>query len=161
MTLKEIRVRHRLTQAQAAAMLGVSLRSYKSYETEPRKAETRKYRYMAQELEELNRLDETHGLLTVDEITRLCRETLAASPVTYAYLFGSYARGSATQTSDVDLLISGEVEGLQFYGLVEALREALHKQVDVLTPAQLVNNLSFLDEILRSGVKIYGESEGS
>ena len=159
MTLREIRTRHGLTQAQAAAMLGVSLRSYKSYETEPRKADTLKYRYMVQQLEEQNRLDETHGLLTVEEITRLCGEQLAPRPISYAYLFGSYAKGTAKETSDVDLLVSGEVEGLQFYGLVEALREALHKKVDVLTPAQLVNNLPLLDEILRSGVKIYGKPE--
>ena len=160
MTLKEIRTRHRLTQAQAAAMLGVSLRSYKSYETDPGKADTLKYRYMVQQLEEQNRLDETHGLLSVEEITRLCGEQLAAWPVTYAYLFGSYAKGRATETSDVDLLVSGEAEGLQFYGMVEALREALHKQVDVLTPAQLVNNPALLNEILRDGVKIYGKQEG-
>ena len=159
MTLKEIRTLHRLTQAQAAGLLGVSLRSYKSYETDPQKAGSLKYRYMVRQLEEQNRVDETHGLLTVEEITRVCREHLASSPVTYAYLFGSYARGTATETSDVDLLVSGEVEGLQFYGLVEALREALHKQVDVLTPAQLVNNPSLLDEILRDGVKIYGKQE--
>ena len=76
MTLKEIRTGLRLTQVQAAAMLGVSLRSYKSYETDPQKADTLKYRYMVQLLEEQNQLDETHGLLTVEEITRLCGERL-------------------------------------------------------------------------------------
>jgi predicted nucleotidyltransferase len=34
--------------------------------------------------------------------------------------------------SDVDLLISANVKGLKFYGLVEEIREALHKKVDVL-----------------------------
>ena len=56
----------------------------------------------------------------------------------------------------MDLLISGEVDGLRFYGLVDTLREALNKKVDVLTPSQLTKNQQLLDEILRDGVKIYG-----
>ena len=159
MTLKEARQKARLTQAQAAALLNVSLRSYKSYENEPEKAGTLKYRYMAEKLEEAGRVDETHGLLTLSEIRQICGDTLKAYPISYAYLFGSYAKGKADETSDVDLLVSGEVDGLRFYGLVEELREALRKQVDVLTPAQLLKNPELLDEILRDGVKIYGQSQ--
>ena len=160
MTLRDLRIQNNLTQAQAADMLGVSLRSYKSYETEPQKADTLKYRYFLQQLAEKYKLDETHGLLTTKEIARRCSEKLAAYPITYAYLFGSYAKGKAEETSDVDLLVSGEVKGLQFYGLVEDLREALRKNVAVLTPAQLVNNPELLNEILRDGVRIYGTNQG-
>ena len=160
MTLREARTQARLTQAQAAALLGVSLRSYKSYETDPQKKGSIKYRYMQEQLEAQGKVDETHGLLTIEEIRRISEEQLAAYPISYCYLFGSYARGQATETSDVDLLISSEVEGLSFYGLVDALREALHKNVDVLTPAQLLKNPHLLDEILRDGVKIYGKREG-
>ena len=156
MTLREIRTSHGLTQAQAAGLLEISLRSYKSYETDPKKTNTPKYRYLVAQLNDHTRLDESHGLLTIEEIARLCGEQLATYPITYAYLFGSYAKGTATETSDVDLLVSGEVSGLRFYGLVEALREALHKEVDVLTPAQLSNNPPLLNEILKDGIKIYG-----
>ena len=159
MTLREARNRCRLTQAQAAAALGVSLRSYKAYETSPEKTETLKYRYLTQQLEGLCRIDETHGVLTPDEIRAACARVLAEYPITYCYLFGSYARGTAKGSSDVDLLVSGEVEGLRFYGLVEALKTALCKQVDVLTPSQLTNNPELLNEILRDGVKIYGSSQ--
>jgi hypothetical protein len=48
----------------------------------------------------------------------------------FCYLFGSYAKGKAKPTSDVDFLISADVRGLEFYGLVE--------------------------EILKDGIKIYG-----
>ncbi len=160
MTLKETRKQFNLTQAQASALLGVSLRSYKSYENDPEKAGSLKYNYMIEKLETLNQVDETHGLLTLEDIRRICEGQLVAYPVTYGYLFGSYAKGKATPASDVDLLISGEVEGLRFYGLVESLRESLKKKVDVLTPGQLLNNPQLLDEILRDGVKIYGKHEG-
>ena len=158
MTLLDARTRCRLTQAQAAAYLGVSLRSYKTYETDPTKADTMKYRYLVQQLESLCLIDEDHGILSVDEIQTACASVLHDYAITYAYLFGSYAKGSAKAESDVDLLVSGEVSGLRFYGLVDALKTALHKRVDVLTPAQLEKNPELLNEILRDGVKIYGLS---
>ena len=74
----------------------------------------------------------------------------------YCYLFGSYAKGKAVATSDVDLLISGKVTGLNFYGLVEELRGALHKKVDLLDIKQLLNNEELLNAVLGEGIKIYG-----
>ena len=74
----------------------------------------------------------------------------------YCYLFGSYAKGKATEVSDVDLLISTSVSGMQFYDIVEALREGLKKKVDVLNLEQLRDNTELVNEILKDGVKIYG-----
>ena len=48
--------------------------------------------------------------------------------VNFCYLFGLYAKSKATPTSDVDLLISGKVKGLKYYGLVEEIRTVLHKK---------------------------------
>ena len=75
--------------------------------------------------------------------------------VEYCYLFGSYARGTATELSDVDLIVSTSITGLKFYGLVERLRVNLNKKVDVLDINQLVNNKDLLNEILKDGIKIY------
>ncbi len=44
------------------------------------------------------------------------------------------------ETSDVDLLISSDVKGQKFYGMVEKLRTAQHKKVDVLSLEQLKDN---------------------
>ena len=44
-TIKTLRTEKRLTQAQAADLLGISLRSYKSYENEKEKEGTIKYNY--------------------------------------------------------------------------------------------------------------------
>ena len=76
--------------------------------------------------------------------------------IEFCYLFGSYAKGKATPESDVDLLISTEVSGLKFYGLVEEIRTALHKKVDVLNLNQLTDNPELTKEILKDGIKIYG-----
>ena len=85
MTLLDARAQCRLTQAQAAAHLGVSLRSYKSYETDPAKAATMKYRYLTEQLESLCRIDEDHGILTVDEIRAACTSVLRDYAITYGY----------------------------------------------------------------------------
>ncbi len=155
-TLKELRQNKKMTQARAAEYLGVSLRSYKTYENDANKAGSLKYNYMLEKLEELNRIDETHGILTIDEIKVACKEVFDSYPVHYCYLFGSYAKNSAREDSDVDLLIASDVTGMKYYGMAEKLKDALHKQVDALGLEQLLDNKELLNEILKDGLKIYG-----
>ena len=154
--LKELRVRKRLTQREAARRIGVSLRSYVSYENDETKANTPKYRFLASELERIEPLDEEHGLLSVEQIREACRTVFAVYDVDCCWLFGSYAKGTAAETSDVDLLVSTRVTGLRFYELTERLRQALCKKVDLLEAAQLLNSEPLLREVLKDGVKIYG-----
>ena len=101
-------------------------------------------------------IDEEHGLLTAEKIRQICTPLFEKYGVKYAYLFGSYAKGKATERSDVDLLISMPLNGLRFYELVEVLRESLKKKVDLLDETQLDNNSVLVKEILRDGIKIYG-----
>lgn len=153
--LKSIRVSKKMTQERASALLGVSLRSYKAYENDTSKADTLKYRYMVDALEKYVALDEEHGILTLDDIKAACKRVLDEYSVKYCILFGSYAKGNATETSDVDLLISTDVTGLRFYGIAERLRVELCKKVDLLDLCQLTDNRELLDEILKDGVKVY------
>lgn len=157
-SLKEIRQSYQLTQNEAAKLLDISLRSYKSYENEVEKQGTTKYRFLAEELKRQMQLDEEHGVLTLEQIREGCRSVLANYSVDYCYLFGSYARGEARPDSDVDLLIAGDIDGMRFFGLVEALREALHKPIDLLDLRQLEQNVELLNEILKEGIKIYEKS---
>ena len=154
--IKELRTEKKLTQQQVAEMLGISLRSYKSYENDENKVGTLKYNYILDKLKEINPLDEEHGVLDLDFIKEKCNDVLAEYSVHYCILFGSYAKGKAIGTSDVDLLISSDVKGLKFFGMVEKLRTVLHKKVDVLSLEQLKDNLELTDEILKDGIKIYG-----
>ena len=45
---------------------------------------------------------------------------------------------------------------MKFYELVEDLREALKKEVDLLNLEQLKYNLELVNEILKDGIKVYG-----
>lgn len=154
--LKSLRIEKKMTQQQVADLVGISLRSYKAYENEPKKADTIKYNYILEILKKTNVIDEEHGILEMSDIIEKCSAIFRNHNVNYCYLFGSYAKGKATPVSDVDLLISADIKGLKFYGLVEEIRTALHKRVDVLDVNQLKDNLELMNEILKDGVKIYG-----
>jgi len=53
-------------------------------------------------------------------------------------LFGSYAKGKAHESSDIDLVIEFERPiGFQFVELAEYLEEVLGRKVDLLTPASI------------------------
>ena len=154
--LKEMRISKQITQQEAARRLGISLRSYIMYENDAAKENTIKYRFLLQELQKINAVDEEHGILTAEQIRKCCKVILDAYQVEYCYLFGSYAKGKETEQSDVDLLISTKETGLRFYEIAERLRESLHKKVDLLDVKQLVNNETLIDEMLKEGIKIYG-----
>lgn len=154
--LKELRMDKKMTQQEVADLVGISLRSYKSYENDEEKKDTLKYKYMVEQLSKINYIDEEHGILEVEDIKRKCGKIFASYEVNFCYLFGSYAKGKATPTSDVDLLISTAVKGLKFYGLVEEIRTTLCKKVDVLDINQLKDNLELTEEIFKDGIKIYG-----
>lgn len=156
MTLKELRIEKELTQAQAAALTRISLRSYKDYENDASKANTVKYQYLLDELEKVGFIDEDHGLLKIDQIKKTVGVIFLGRDVKYCYLFGSYAKGTANEKSDVDLLVATSITGMAFYGLAEQLRQSLGKRVDLLNTDQLTNNPHLIDEILKDGIKIYG-----
>ena len=141
--LKELRIEKKMTQQEVADFVGISLRSYKSYENDEEKQG------------KINYIDEETGILEPEDIKRKCAKVFANHEVNFCYLFGSYAKGKATPVSDVDLLISANVKGLKFYGLVEEIRTALHKKVDVLDMNQLKDNIELTEEILKDGIKIY------
>ena len=156
MTLKELRSSKSLTQKAAAALCEIPLRTYVRYENNPDAEGSLKYQYLIQKINQYGFVDENHGVLNRDDIVRSCNLVFQNYPVEYCYLFGSYAKGIATETSDVDLLLRTDTTGIKFYGLVERLRETLKKNVDVLEVRQLTNNPELINEILRDGVKIYG-----
>lgn len=154
--LKSIRLEKELTQQQAAGIVGISLRSYKSYENDLDKRGNLKYNYIYEKLSQINPIDEEHGIVDLEYISRKCSEIFDKYKINFCYLFGSYAKGKAKDDSDVDLLISTEIKGLKFYGLVEEIRNSLHKKVDVIEVAGLKDNVELLEEILKDGIKIYG-----
>lgn len=156
MTLKELRKQKKLTQEECAKYLGVPMRTYQNYENDDGKITSIKYNYMFEKLSQYGFIDEEHGILTIEKIIQECKEVFESYEIEYCYLFGSYAKGKATEKSDVDLLVSTPITGLKYYELVESVREKLKKKVDMLNQAQIKDNFELVNEILKDGIKIYG-----
>lgn len=154
-SIKDLRKTVGLTQAEVSDLVRIPLRTYVNYENDSGKEGSIKYQYIVRELEKLAFVDETHGILQYNEIVSKCGQIFEEYPVHYCYLFGSYAKGTATERSDVDLLISADVTGIKFYGLAERLRESLKKNVDLINVEQLIENLELLNEVLKEGIRIY------
>ena len=154
-SIKDARIKAKLTQAQAAEYVGVPLRTYLRYEQGHCASEIKKD-FIMDKLSGLTEITEEKGLLDMETIRQTVSEICAKHDIPLCYLFGSYAKGYATETSDVDLLIDTTITGLSFFGLVEEFREALHKKVDLLRLDDVKENKTLLFEIMKDGVKIYG-----
>lgn len=153
--LKTIRESLNITQVEAAKLLNISRRTYQKYET-ILENDNPMLQYYIYRLQDLLRIDEEHGVLDIESIKNKVSLVLSKYNINFCYLFGSYAKNKAKPTSDVDLIIDSDITGLDFFGLIEELRQTLNKKIDLLKINQLDNNQELLREILKDGVKIYG-----
>lgn len=159
MTLKELRNEYNLSQLEAAKILGIPERTYHRYENDDNYGSLIKRKMFINMLNEHCEITEEKGLLSV----QLIKEKVSAlfdneydGQIDFCYLFGSYAKGLANEKSDVDLYVSSSLTGLRFVGLIERLRQTLHKKVDLIRSSELNNNIDLVNEILKGGIKIYG-----
>lgn len=73
-------------------------------------------------------------IYTIEEIAEKIRPIAERHNLKEVYLFGSYARGDATEESDVDLLIDADkFGGFAFFGMWDEFEEVLGKEVDLIT----------------------------
>ncbi len=156
MSIKELRKSLDLTQKEVSELVNIPLRTYINYENDEAKKDSIKYLYIKERLEAYGLIDETHGILSIDKIQSISSPVLSKYDVDYAYLFGSYAKNSANESSDIDLLISTDKTGIEFFGLIEELRQKLKKKVEVVTLSSIKDNEDLLNDLLKDGIKIYG-----
>ena len=76
-----------------------------------------------------------------------------------AILFGSYAKGTASAYSDVDLLVDSGLRGLRFVGLLGDIRQTLGIDVDLFDVAHIEAGSQIDREIQETGVMIYAGGE--
>jgi len=93
----------------------------------------------------------------VEEIKSRLTPVFDANGVRSAVLFGSYAKGLATEKSDVDLLVDSGLKGLDLVGLAEYIREALDdREVDLIDVGYVKKGSRIEDEVRETGIRIYG-----
>ena len=159
MTLKETRVNYKLSQLEAANVLKVPLRTYLRYERDNEYGNKLKREGMIQILNDKYEITNVKGVLSLEDIKERIHKVFDEQykdQINFCYLFGSYAKGYATGKSDVDLLVSTSLTGLNFIGITESVRAVLgDKTIDLVKFEHQENNLTLLYEIMKDGIKIY------
>ena len=63
----------------------------------------------------------------------------------------------ATPRSDIDLMIdsNGKIRGIDFFGVLEDISEALEKPVELLEASQIIDGGRVQREIQNTGVVLY------
>ena len=159
MTLKEIRKALNLSQAEASSIIGIPVRTFRRYELDEAHGSSLMRQNFINILKEKCEISENKGLLSVDVIREGLKtlfDNRYKGMIDFCYLFGSYAKGYATEVSDVDLCISSNLTGMKIAGLAEAIRDVLHKKIDLIRFDSLKNNFELVSEIMKDGVKVYG-----
>ena len=77
----------------------------------------------------------TSKIYTIDEIKTMFADVAPEYDVERIYLFGSYARGEATEKSDIDLYIPElpDKMGIKYFAMLERLKEITQKDIDIIT----------------------------
>ena len=99
----------------------------------------------------------TSDFITIDRIKEIAIPILKNYPVSKAILFGSFAKGRAVESSDIDLFIdtNGKLKGLDFVGLIETLVNTLGRDIDLIDKSHIDPNSLISKEIEEGGLIIY------
>ena len=103
------------------------------------------------------------GIYTTNEIAERVRPIAKAYGIDKVFLFGSYARGEATEDSDVDFYVEiSKPLGLKYCSFYSDLEKSVGKKIDIITkdglynPVTLSANETLIHAILKERKCIYG-----
>lgn len=94
---------------------------------------------------------------TVDAIRdTLCRTPLDAR-VRRLVLFGSHAKGTARERSDLDFFLDSgrQITGFDYFALKATLEDAFQREIDLLPDVDVSPDSRIEREIARDGVMVY------
>jgi len=93
-------------------------------------------------------------MLSIPRIRECIAPICKKYPIRKAYLFGSYARGNATEKSDVDLRIEGDIKSFfMLGGIYSELSDALGTELDLLS--RLPDSEAFKENLKKDEVLLY------
>ena len=93
-------------------------------------------------------------MFSIDEIKKRIEPICKRYGVKKVFLYGSYARGEASDSSNINMRIEkGSLEGIDFFRFADELEDILGKPTDVITTESL--SYEFLNMIKPDEVVIY------
>ena len=158
-TLLDLRKQYKVSQTEIANLLSIPVRTYIRYEQNDNYGSSLKRQTMIKLILDKYEITEEKGLLTIEQIKKKLGQLFDVqykNAIKFCYLFGSYAKGYATEQSDIDLCVETSLKGLDFVGLIEDIRNLLHKKIDLIRFDTLESNFDLVNEIMKDGIKIYG-----
>jgi len=99
-------------------------------------------------------------MLSIEEIKIYISPIVKKYPVEKVILYGSYARGDASDISDIDLIVDsqGRLRNRKIFALGGELLDALPVRVDVYDILEIKNPSPMYENIQKEGVVIYDTS---
>ena len=95
------------------------------------------------------------AVYTVLQLQDVLAPVFERNGVKKAILFGSYGKGSATEKSDIDLLVDSGLKGLRFVGFQDEVQRVLGKDVDLFDVSHIEPDSQIDREIQATGVMVY------
>jgi predicted nucleotidyltransferase len=105
---------------------------------------------------------------TLEQIKKLVEPVAKKYNLKALWIFGSYARGEATEESDVDILIdytdSKVVSLFDMIRLNDEIKDVINKQIDLISTDGLYNTkclftgTKFADEVSKQRVMLYEQN---
>ena len=94
--------------------------------------------------------------METEKIIEIIKYLLVKYKASHAILFGSYARGEATEDSDIDLIVVGgdSFHPSDIFDLGEELREITGQKADVFEIRELDKDTEFYHTVISEGVEI-------
>ena len=92
---------------------------------------------------------------TIDQLKSKLIPIFRSNNVRKATLFGSYSKGCAVKSSDVDLYVDCDLHGMRFFGLLEDVCTSLDCDVDLIHKDDVIPDSVIDHEIRSTGVVIY------
>ena len=95
--------------------------------------------------------------LSIEEIKSYIIPVIKRYPIDRVILFGSHARGEASEISDIDLVIDsrGRLLNRKIFALGGELLDVLPIRVDVYDILEISNPSTMYDNIQKEGIVIY------
>ena len=95
-------------------------------------------------------------IFSQDEVIEKVTEVLRRYRAERGMLFGSYAQQTATETSDIDLLVIGgpNFDGTDIFDIAEKLHRATGKNVDVFEACEVIRDSTIYKSIIGEKVEI-------
>lgn len=155
--IKEARVEYDITQKELSEITEIPLRTIENWESGKRKPSPWVKKLIVDYLKHLPHneygiITEKKGYYTIQQIKELLLPLTFKYDISKIILFGSYAKGTQDEGSDIDLVVSGNIRGLRFFGLLEDVNNLFVKGVDLIHLSQIQTDSDTYNEVMKGTV---------